>query len=165
MKRAFALSTSLILLMGVEVAAKSWRGIVPLRSTRADVQRVLGPPITGGGTIDLYELEEGHVNVMYAGARCEQGLPADWGNWNVPAGRVVNISISLHVPQPVAKLKIRNLIRYKWYTDNSGATYYHDKSRGIEYQVQGDVVTAITYGPSAKDSRLLCKRGLPRLKY
>lgn len=160
-----ALAVVVIVIAAGESAGKSWRGLIPLKSTRADVQRLLGKPIAGGGTIDLYEIEEGHVNVIYVGERCEQGLPADWGNWNVEPGTLVNISITLHVPQPIRQFKIRNLKRYKWYTDNSGATYYHDKRRGIEYQVQAGTVTAITYGPALTDQRLLCKRGVPRIKY
>jgi len=61
-----------------------WRGIVPLHSTRADVRKLLGKPIVGGdGSLDLYDLKEGRVHVMYAREPCEVGLPADWGNWRV----------------------------------------------------------------------------------
>ncbi|HEX9388913.1 MAG TPA: hypothetical protein VF918_21485 [Anaerolineales bacterium] len=156
----------LILVLSNAAKARAWRGIVPLHSTRTDVRRLLGKPIVGGdGAIDLYELKEGHLNIRYARRPCEQGLPADWGNWNVPPNTVVNISISLHEELPVKELKIRNLSRYKWYTDNSGATYYHDKRRGIEYQVQDEMVTAITYGPAARDFRLLCRKNLPLIRY
>ena len=89
--------TSLLLLATAEPAvAKPWRGIVPLRSKRADVRRVFGKPLIGGaGSIELYEKDEGRVQVMYARNQCEQGLPADWGNWKVPRDTVVNISITL----------------------------------------------------------------------
>ena len=65
----------------------------------------------------------------------------------------------------MADLKIRDLEKIKWYTDNSGATYYHDEVRGIEYQVQGEIVTAITYGPTARDQRLRCKKNVPLIRY
>lgn len=160
------------LLLGIAnvAAAKSWRGIIPLRSTRAEVRKLLGKPMIGGeiggeGSIDLYELKEGRVHVMYARRPCEQGLPADWGNWRVPHGTVVNISIQLHEEIPVRNLRIRNIERYKWYTGNSGATYYHDRVRGLEYQVQEGMVTAITYGPMARDRSLRCKKNVPLLRY
>jgi hypothetical protein len=157
-----------LLLMGTaeSVAAKAWRGIVPLRSKRADVRRVLGNPLIGGvGSIELYEKEEGRILVRYARHPCEQGLPADWGNWKVQRDTVVNISITLREDLKVADLKIRDLERVKWYTDASGATYYHDRGKGIEYQVQGEIVTAITYGPMARDMRLRCKKNVPLLRY
>jgi hypothetical protein len=148
------------------VVAKPWRGIVPLHSTRAQVRKLLGKPIVGGdGSLDLYDLPEGRVHVMYARHPCETGLPADWGNWRVPHDTVVNISIQLHEEIPLKKLRIRNIERYKWYTGDSGATYYHDRVRGLEYQVQAGMVTAITYGPTSRDRALRCKQNVPLIRY
>jgi hypothetical protein len=146
--------------------AKSWHGITPLHSTRSDVRKLLGKPVIGGdGALELFEGEAGHIHVRYAVKSCEQGLPADWGNWNVAKDTVVNISITLNRVLRVRELKIKNLRKLKWYTDGSGATYYHDRSRGIEYQVEGDLVTAITYGPEARDRTLMCNKRAPRLRY
>jgi hypothetical protein len=146
--------------------AKPWRGIVPLHSTRAHVRKLLGKPIIGGeGPLDLYDVKEGRVRVMYARHPCEEGLPADWGNWRVPHDTVVNISIQLHQEIPLKRLRIRNIERYKWYTDDSGASYYHDRVRGLEYQVEQGMVTAITYGPASRDRRLRCKQNVPLIRY
>lgn len=148
------------------VAAKPWGDIVPLHTTRAQVRKLLGKPIIGGdGAIDLYDLREGRVHIMYARQPCEEGLPADWGNWRVPRDTVVNISIHLHEEIPLELLHIRNIERYKWYTGDSGATYYHDRVRGLEYQVQEGMVTAITYGPAARDRTLRCKQHAPLIRY
>ena len=155
------------LLAFAEVAqAKPWRGIVPLHSTRAQVRKLLGKPIIGGaGSLDLYDMKEGRVRVMYARHPCEEGLPADWGNWRVPHDTVVNISIQLHEEIPLKRLRIRNIERYKWYTDDSGASYYHDRVRGLEYQVEQGMITAITYGPTSRDRRLRCKQNVPLIRY
>jgi len=156
------------LVMGVAdtAVAKPWRGIVPLRSKRAHVRRVLGKPSIGAdGTIELYEKKEGHIQVRYARQPCEEGLPADWGNWRVSRDTVVNISITLHEEFPVADLGIRNIERYKWYTGDSGATYYHDKRNGIEYQVQEGMVTAVAYGPTTLDRALRCRKNVPLIRY
>jgi len=45
--------------------AQGWRGIVPLHSTRKDVERLIGGPMQPGGM--TYDLEEGRVNVTYSG--------------------------------------------------------------------------------------------------
>lgn len=165
-RRAFFICCSLLLGMADASLAKPWRGIVPLRSKRPDVRRVLGKPIIGAaGAIELYEKEEGRIQVTYARKPCEQGLPADWGNWKVAPGTVVNISITLREEIPVADLKIRNIEKYKWYTGDSGATYYHDQRSGIEYQVQDGMVTAIAYGPMTRDRRLRCRRDARRIRY
>lgn len=157
---------SLLLSMADTTVAKPWRGIVPLRSKRAHVRRVLGKPIIGrDGAIELYEKQEGRIQIMYARKPCEQGLPADWGNWKVARDTVVNISITLRAEIPVAALKIRNIEEYKWYTGDSGATYYHDKRSGIEYQVQDGMVTGIAYGPTTSDRALRCRKDAPRIRY
>ncbi|MCM3869745.1 MAG: hypothetical protein ND895_03455 [Pyrinomonadaceae bacterium] len=162
----FFLGCYLVAGMADTTAAKTWRGIVPLRSKRADVRRVLGKPIIGTeGAIELYEKQEGRVQVMYARKPCEQGLPADWGNWKVSPDTVVNISITLHEEIPVANLKIRNIEKYKWYTGDSGATYYRDERRGVEYQVQDGMVTAIAYGPTTRDRALRCRKDAPLIRY
>jgi hypothetical protein len=162
----YLLSGLLLLFLIVPTSAKSWHGIIPLHSTRSDVRRLLGNPVFGGdGSIELYENEAGHVHVMYARGPCEQGLPADWGNWRVAKDTVVNISITLNKDLPLSELRIPRLRTLKWYTDDAGATYYHDKQKGIEYQVEGRMVTAITYGPAASDTNLRCKKDVPRLRY
>jgi hypothetical protein len=155
----------LVLVFAASVSAKSWRGIIPLHSTRDDVHRELGKPVIAGEAIELYESDAGHVHVRYARAACEKGLPADWGNWKVSKDTVVNISITLNDDLKVTDLKIRNLNRLKWYTDKSGATYYRDAVRGIEYQVEGDLVTAITYGPASTDARLRCSKDVRLIRY
>jgi hypothetical protein len=167
-KRTYMVLGSFLLILSClqPGVSKEWHGIIPLHSTRADVRRELGKPVfDGDGAIELFESEAGHVHVRYARQACETGLPADWGNWRVAKDTVVNISITLNRDLRLRDLKIRNVKSLKWYTDNSGATYYHDKVKGIEYQVEGDMVTAITYGPSAKDFRLRCKKDAPLLRY
>jgi hypothetical protein len=165
-KLRFLLSFIALIVFASGAFARPWRGIVPLHSTRADVRKLLGKPIIGGdGSLDLYDLKEGRVHVMYARQPCEEGLPADWGNWRVPRDTVVNISVQLHEEIPLKRLRIRNLQRFKWYTDDSGATYYHDHVRGLEYQVQDGMVTAITYGPGRRDRRLQCKHNVPVIRY
>lgn len=161
----FAVCITLLMLLAATTVAKSWHGIVPLHSTRAEVRRLLGKPLIADGHIELFENEAGHVQVMYARKPCEMGLPADWGNWNVQPDTVVNVTITLNSILRLRELKIRNLKKLKWYTDKSGATYYHDAVRGIEYQVEGHLVTAITYGPGAADKQLRCKAHQPRIRY
>src|SRR5438270_11796877 len=156
---------ALILFLSVIGQGKPWRGIVPLHSTRADVRRLLGNPIFQTRLNDTYESEAGQVTVLYTLQACEEGRPADWGNWNVPSETVINIQIALEKAVPVRSLKIKNLRRYKWYTDNAGATYYRLRRTGLEYQVQEHQITAITFGPAATDNHLHCKQNIPELRY
>ena len=53
--------------------AQGWRGIVPLHSTRADVERLVGSPMTPNGI--TYDLKNERVNVVYSDGGCAKGQP------------------------------------------------------------------------------------------
>ena len=82
---------------------------------------------------------------------------------NVLPDTVINISVEADIP--VKKLKIRNLEKHKWYTDDSFTTYYRLPAEGLEYSVQNKRVVDITYGPTKSDEKLLCKRDVPEIRY
>ncbi|HEX8500198.1 MAG TPA: hypothetical protein VF659_06355 [Pyrinomonadaceae bacterium] len=147
--------------------AKEWRGIVPLHSSRADVHKILGEPtINEGNVIEGFDIDGVRVLVMYSRTRCQRGLPADWGNWNVPPGTVVDIRVPFAGDARLAELKIPDIEKYKWYADDSGATYYHDKKEGLRYSVNRlGFVDSITYGPTEADLKLLCKKDAPVIRY
>ena len=150
----------LIVLASISVAAKPWRGIVPLRSTRADVERILGKPSRSDY---IYDLEQGTVRIAYAQKRCEQGVPSGWGNWNVAKDTVIHVWVETDFS--VRSLRGRNLEKFKWYTDDALATYYRLPAQGLEYTVQHGRVRSITYGPTRKDEVLLCEKNVPEIRY
>jgi hypothetical protein len=78
-----------LLLMASAASAKSWRGIEPLHSTRADVERLLGPPNVDR---DLYDFPGERTSIWYSDGGCKAGLPS---GWNVPKDTVVEIYSSL----------------------------------------------------------------------
>jgi hypothetical protein len=167
LKTNLVAALALILCLTNLSKAKEWRGIVPLHSSRADVHKLLGrPAIEEGNVIEGFDIDSVRVLVMYSRRPCEQGLPADWGNWNVPPDTVVNISVPFAKEVRPAELSVSNLEALKWYTDDSGATYYHDKKEGIEYSVNRlGFMESITYGPAERDAKLLCKINVPVIKY
>jgi len=70
-----------ILVSFLYVYPQGWRGIVPLKSTRADVVKILGKPSRFGY---VYDFDKGAIRIMYSRKRCEQGLPSDWGTGQRP---------------------------------------------------------------------------------
>jgi hypothetical protein len=105
-------------------------GIVPLKSTKDDVLKILRQI---GSSKKRCEVEQGRVNILYARGPCEQGLPADWGNWNVPAGTVINIFIYPKKEVRLSKSQLQEMKKFKWYTDDSGTTYDHNEIEGIDF--------------------------------
>jgi len=151
--RELIVACLLILTFDLTVSAKSWRGIVPLRSTRADVEKILGKPTASN---HVYKIGAGTVDVTYSQQRCEHSAASGWGSWNVPSDTVINLSFDADFL--VSDLKIRNLERYKLRTDNSLITEYRLLVEGIQYSVKGDRVVRITYGPTDKDKNLRCAK-------
>jgi len=84
--------------------SKMWRGITPLHSTRADVERLIGPPTSPGG-FD-YALKDEHVFILYSGKGCEKGKK---GGWSVPPDTVLSIMVASRKEQKISDLKLNTL--------------------------------------------------------
>lgn len=81
--------------------AKGWRGIVPLKSTRADVERLLGVP----GKHGRYQFDEERAYVNYAGpGPC---CPVNGCLCFVPDDIVISINVELEVENEVLSTKDR----------------------------------------------------------
>ena len=62
--------------------AKEWRGIVPMKSTREDVKRILGRSRNANHIRANYDLDEGHVYIVFSNGEdynydCVKKLPKD----------------------------------------------------------------------------------------
>jgi hypothetical protein len=151
--KSLVIVTSAILIMANCAFATGWRGIVPLHSTKKDVERILGPSLS---TSNLYKLNDMVVVIQYSDGPCEKCWPF---GWNVPADTVVTITI-----RPTGKLDLAdsglNLSAYERMKDPEveGIDYYTDQNEGITitYRVFDHFIDTIAYGPMAKDSDLAC---------
>jgi hypothetical protein len=137
--------------------AQGWKGIVPLHSTRADVERLLGP---GRGECKChYELYGDGIRVEYAKAPCA-GYPS---GWNVPADTVLTVEIDPGLQLQFSQLSLDES-KYEKDYDDTLQTYYSSREEGIQYVVASlDAVTgvenlirSIRYVPSSKDAHLRC---------
>jgi hypothetical protein len=138
---------ALILLPG-DATAKPWHGIVPLHSTRADVERILGKPVVDR---DVYDAPDGRAIISYSkGLPCEEGVP---GLGNIPGDTVVEIYLSL---TRFEKLSDR-LAPGREYTQiqavHTPTLYYVDRQEGVRYTVQDGMVVSISYGGSTEDEK------------
>lgn len=118
------------LLLAVSVAsAKSWRGIEPLHSTRADVERLLGPPNVDR---DLYDFPGERTFIQYSVGGCEEGLP---GGWNVPKDTVVGIYSSLTEWKKLADIIVPGRNYRQTRAAHTQHIYYFDPDEGVSYTV------------------------------
>jgi len=139
--------------------AKGWCGIMPLRSTRADVERVLGSPTKSHGVAFTYDTKKERVLIFYSAGPCKKGVSDEW---NVPPDTVVSITV-----HPNAKLLVDSLqldkTKYRRERDPHAdlVVYYVNKEEGIRISArmlqEGEDVDSITYEPGTEDSHLRCR--------
>ncbi len=129
---------------------KGWRGIVPLHSTRAQVEDLIGQPLFNGRT---YVLKNERVNVVYSEGRCDR----DKVEWNVPPNTVLGITI-YPTKMLISDLRI-DLSQYEKDIDkqNPDLVSYINKKLGTGFRARsnGEVVV-IEYFPTDDDKNLRC---------
>ena len=141
---------TLVLMWPSSQDTKGWRGIVPLRSTRADVEALLGQGT--GAHKDSYYLDDMNIFFSYASGDCESGGS---GNWNIPSDTVIRFTI---YPKPNPKLSDLRIDESKFEKrPNTGdGLIYVDNREGLGIAVQRGVVNSFDYGPAAGEEYLRC---------
>ena len=138
----------------VVVEAKQWRGIIPLHSTRTDVERLLGNA-SPRNQLTTYQTEQEAVSVLYAsGPPC--GSDAD-SEWNVPKDTVVSITVAPKNRVLLSELKI-DLSTYDQLSDvhRPNIITYLNNQDGIRIETFQDEINSVSYFPSAADLKLNC---------
>lgn len=134
------------------VKGQDWRRIVPLKSTRADVERLLGP--TKEPYFGVYHLKEGVLDIEYSSGPCS---PERKGGWNVPKDVVITVNFSPKRKTRIGDLKL-DRTKFRKIVDEQviGILYYVNDEEGITYQVQSGKVDYVEYGPVRRDEHLYC---------
>jgi hypothetical protein len=144
----------ILLLSTVISRAEGWRGIIPLKSTRADVERLLGKP----NNLGRYQFEDERAHINYATGPCNI---SDRCECFVPEGTVIGIFVELEVELRFSSLKLdRAKLQKLIDPEDSNLAVYSDDEAGITYAVseRDDDVTTIQYWPSAKDCEEVVKK-------
>jgi hypothetical protein len=130
---------------------KGWRRIVPLHSTRVDVERLLGP--SDDPCKCVYRTDTESVRVEYASAPCK-GSPS---GWNVPPDTVLSFMVIPKEWQRFSDLNI-NEGQYKKTVESDNPTiHYTHQEGGIRYTVtDAGLVYYVSYLPSTRDASLRC---------
>jgi hypothetical protein len=147
-------------------SAKEWRGIVPLKSTRADVERLLGT--SSDKNLVRYELSKEVVYIEYAEYSCDHTNPVGWPapppTWNVPKDTVVSIGVYLKQPSPLSSFQIDLTKFKKTHGDHDLPQhfYYVNEQEGLSIKVleysgtKNGIAKGFIYQPASKDDHLRC---------
>lgn len=142
------------------VQEKTWQNIIPLHSTRKDVERLIGSPQQTKGVAATFELKDGRLRVFYSDGSCKRRNTNDW---NVPAETVVSLTFEPRSELLIADLKL-DMTKYK--RDNDPhlrtAIHYYNRQAGIRISTrlekEGEDIQSITYEPAEKDFHLRCEQ-------
>lgn len=135
-----------------------WKGIVPLHSTRVDVERLLGPALSQCRCD--YKTETENLFVLYSAERCAKGVPKVW---NVPRDTVISIIVTPKEEPKLSDLGI-DLKKFTKVEDPElrGHFTYTNLEEGVTYSISDDgVVTGIEWFPARKDNCLRCPETTP----
>ena len=94
--------TLLIHLNVIHTGARDWRGIVPLRTTRLEVIRLLGQPKRSQTTkIEYFDLGDKEVTINWIDPTCQKQYPIEADVTVRPEDLVLNISVFPREPIPL----------------------------------------------------------------
>lgn len=155
--RALLVCVPMLLCTGGAVQAKGWRGITPLESSRADVERLLGAPTKKeNGEAYIYNFGNEVVIILFQHSTCDTGLGRFGFSWNVPSGTVTNIGVI-----PLKNLPVNKIIDINDYKKEEGEAnyiYYTRKDEGITVEALNGKALRIIYEAAAKDEGKRCPR-------
>lgn len=138
--------------------SNTWRGITPLSSGRAEVEKLLGAPTKSVGKTSIYESKSEKVDVVYSKSACEA---TETGKWNVPRDTVVKLRI---YPQEIVLIKDLHLsgTKYTRVVDAHPENWVHYINRNdgitVDALVKGgrEEVMNFVYEPNSSQKSLRC---------
>lgn len=142
----------LMLFLATVSQAKGRRGIIPLHSTRVDVEQILGR--ASDNCKCTYYSEDVNVFVVYSSGNCKKGSS---GNWNIPPNTVIRFTV---YPKIHPKLSDLNIDESKFTKEEDpelpGIFYYFNRDEGFGMTVEDGIVRDFFYEPAAIDNNLRC---------
>jgi hypothetical protein len=155
---AITVFLSIELSLSGHMAGRGWRDLVPLHSTRKDVERLLGPPRNQKDCVDercTYFLSDVNVLFHYSKGDCASGR----GVWDVPLDTVLYITV---YPEPGTRWSNLAIDKAKLTRTEAGhikqLVSYVNENEGLIVKVneEMDEVIGIYYVPSDKEKQLRC---------
>ena len=136
-------------------AQDNFRGIIPLITTRAEVEKKFGMPNEYGS----YEFEEGTVDLFYSENACLTTNKSCF--CLIPIGTVMRVTL-----YPAKDIRIEDLkLDPKLFEKSDvvggcveGITVYINEKKGIDYYVRGGMVRHIDYTGSEETCEILKKK-------
>jgi len=156
------ISLLIVCVASLSTSGKAWRGLTPLRSTRADVERLIGAKMgTCGKQSCLYDLADETVFVLYADEPTCANDDATT-SWKVPRDTIIEINVHFKTARKLSDLGF-DLAKFERYEDKEvlGWVYYTNRAEGVEIEGSNTTASGISYFQSAADNNLRCPNSKP----
>lgn len=141
-----------------------WQKLIPLISTRQDVEKLLGKPKPITDDQSIYTTKTGKFIAYFSAVRCEDRSGDKRTAWNVEPNRLLYLLVMVRSPKPPVSF-VDNLSSFKRDTadlhDMSGLSYTSpDESLIITTVVRpggSEKVLTLMLQPSKDQRNLLCE--------
>lgn len=151
------------LLLNCDSIENGWKGIKPLNSTKREVEKLLGPPISDKDGFYGYRTPEAFISIEYSATPCTANS-GKRGQFSIPQNTVVNYVVTLKEPLKLSDLEFARPKYEKDTGDGHLLNYalYINKVDGISIEVfskdEIEYVGGIYVKPSVEeDKKLKCK--------
>lgn len=139
--------------------APEWRKLVPLQSSRMEVERTLGKPKQSFDSYARYENENGRFSVWYSLGGC--GHKVDGRQWNVERGLLTSLLVYVNDRRPLVSYSINAGDYRRTEMPHDRVLYVSsDDSLIIETIMPAgreEFVYAMQLDPSREQKKLLCR--------
>src|SRR6267142_3461308 len=121
-------------------------GIVPLHSTRADVEHLYG--VSADACRCIFQTSKGNIDVAYATIPC---AGTEYG-WNVPKNTVLSFRVALIDPVRFSEMAsdLNGFVK-RYSPEDIATTYYTNVEKGIVFSVQDGHVMSVNYFPPSNE--------------
>lgn len=138
-----------------------WDSFVPLKSTRSEVEKILGKPTYFSETFGSYETKNGKYFVWYASGNCQKNT--DEREWNVSAGILMLVAVRPSRAELIEKYLL-NPDQFARTESPGGYSrfQYSAVDESIIYETirrpdSSEIVSYISIEPGKRYEKLLCK--------
>jgi hypothetical protein len=139
-------------------ASNTWNGLVPLGSTRAEVEQLLGTPKMSHGFVHTYETKDDRVDVLYSAGTCAlSGVE----KWNVPSDVVISMQVNPRrtISFDSLHLDSKKYFRFREAHPDNWVQYWSEADGIFVHTIfydKNEEVYFIEYRPTAKQRNLRC---------
>ncbi|MEZ5424767.1 MAG: hypothetical protein R2747_00760 [Pyrinomonadaceae bacterium] len=130
--------------------------ITLLQSTRDDVKKILADFEADDEDAESFTGKKADIEISYSTGGCSDEDSEEI--WNIPEGRVSLIEISPNDPVKIEDLgyAVSNFLKEKEFNNVDNQFIYHNKSFGIAFRVEENIIQTIFLFPSNSYQSRLC---------